>query len=129
MNPPSQAQVNAIARHVASAAAGAVILFGLSTKIDPVAITNIINATGTLANDVILLVGLITPIVSAFYASKTASPTSQAAAVAATGAIVVTTPAIAAAVPSPNVVSSTDVKVVPNAAASVAGAPAPVAAK
>lgn len=114
MNLPSQAQVNAIARHVASAAAGAVILFGLSTKVDPAAVTNIINATGTLVNDIILLVGLVTPIVSAFYASKTASLTSQAAAVAATGAIVVTTPAIAAAVPSPNVVSSADVKVVAN---------------
>ena len=113
MNLPTQAQVNAAARNLASAAGGAVLLFGLSTKLDPTAVAAIINATGTLVNDVIVIIGLVSPVIAAFYASKTASPTSQAAAVAATGAIVVTTPAIAAAVPSANVVSSTDMKVVP----------------
>ena len=113
MNLPTQAQVEAAARHLASAAGGAILLFGLSTKFDPTAVGAVINASGTLVNDVIMLIGLVTPIIAGFYASKTASPTSQAAAVAATGAIVITTPAIAAAVPSANVVSATEMKVVP----------------
>lgn len=109
---PSQAQVNASSRHAASFAAGAIMVFGLSTKIDPGTVTSIITATGTLVNDAVILIGLVSPLLAGYFASKSASPTSQAAAVAATGAKVVTTPEIAAAVPSSNVMSNADVRIV-----------------
>jgi predicted Kef-type K+ transport protein len=110
---PTRDQVNAAARHAASFAGGAILVFGLSTKINVETVNQIIAATGTVVNDMIVLAGLISPLVAGYFASKSASPTSQAAAVAATGAKVVTTPEIAAAVPSPNVVSETEAKVVP----------------
>lgn len=112
MDLPSAAQVNAAARHVASFAGGAVVMFGLSSKINPDSLNAIINATGTLINDAIVLFGLISPLLAGYFASKSASPVAQAAAVAATGATVIAPPAIAAAVPSPNVMSSETVKVV-----------------
>jgi hypothetical protein len=88
-------------------------MFGLGTKINPDTVNAIITTSGALVNNVITLAGLISPIVAAYFAAKSASPASQAAAVARSGGVVVTTPTIAAAVPSPNVVSQTDVKVVP----------------
>lgn len=112
MDLPTSAQVTAAARHAASFAGGAIVMFGLSTKISPDSVTAIINATGNLVNDTVILLGLISPLVAGYFASHSASPTSQAAAVAATGAQVITTPAIAAAVPLSNVMSSNDVKVV-----------------
>ena len=112
MDLPTPAQVNAAARHVASFAGGAIVMFGLSSKISPDTLTSIINATGALVNDLVLLVGLVSPIVAGYFASHSASPVAQAAAVAATGAQVITTPAIARAVPSSNVMSSNEVKVV-----------------
>jgi hypothetical protein len=109
---PSQAQVNAASRNIASAVGGAVLMFGLSTKIDINTINQIISATGTLVNDAVVLIGVVGPFVAAYFASKSASPVAQAAAVAASGGKVVTSPEIAAAVPSPNVMSEADVKVV-----------------
>jgi predicted Kef-type K+ transport protein len=109
---PTKDQVNAASRHVASFAGGAILVFGLSTKINVDTVNQVIAATGTVVNDVILLVGLLSPLVAGYFASRSASPTAQAAAVGATGAKVITTPEIAAAVPSSNVLSSTDVKVV-----------------
>ena len=113
MNLPTQDQVNTAVRHLVSFAGGAVVMFGLGTKINPDTVTAIITTSGALVNNVITLAGLVSPIVMALIASRSASPASQAASVAAHGGVVVTTPAIAAAVPSPNVVSQTDVKVVP----------------
>lgn len=112
MDLPTPAQVNAAARHVASFAGGAIVMFGLGTKINPDIVNQLITATSTLVNDGIVLAGVISPLVAAYFATKTASPAAQAAAVAATGAQVITTPAIAAAVTSSNVMSSNDVKVV-----------------
>jgi hypothetical protein len=114
MNVPTQSQVNAASRHAATFTAGAIAMFGLSTKLDPNTVQQIITASGNLINDIILLAGLITPIVTSLYASWSATPASQSAALEKDGAIIVTTPAIAAATPnSPNVMSSADVKVVP----------------
>lgn len=110
---PTQAQVNAATRNIASAAAGAVLMFGLSTKINPDTVNTVVTAVGSFVGSVVTFLGVIGPIVAAYYASKSASAASQAAAVGATGAIVVATPEIAAATPnSPNVMSSNDVKVV-----------------
>jgi len=59
---PSQAQVNAASRHVASAIGGAIIVFGLSTKIDVNTVNAIVTATGTLVNDAVVLIGLVSPL-------------------------------------------------------------------
>jgi len=80
---PTQDQVNAAVRHVASFAGGMIVMFGLGTKINPDTLTAIINATGTLVNDAVTLIGLVSPIVMALYAGKSASQTSQIAAVKA----------------------------------------------
>lgn len=78
MNLPTSAEVNAATRHIASFAAGAIAVFGLSTKLDPSTVQQIISATGTVVNDVILLAGLVGPIITAWYASKSATPAAQA---------------------------------------------------
>lgn len=110
---PTQAQVNAATRNVASAVGGAILMFGLSTKIDPGTVNSIITATGTVINDLVVLIGLVGPVVAAYFASKSASPNAQADAVAASGAVVVGSAELAASTQSPNVVSQDQVKVVP----------------
>jgi len=79
MNLPSQAQVNAATRHVASFAAGAITMFGLSAKIDPTTIVAIINSLGTLTNDAVVLIGLVTPLIAGYFASRSASTANQTA--------------------------------------------------
>ena len=84
---PTQAQVNAATRHVASFVGGAILMFGLSSKLDPNTVQQVITQTGTLLNDLIALIGIVTPIVAGYYASRSANPvvqTQAAAAVAAT---------------------------------------------
>jgi hypothetical protein len=113
---PTQAQVNAATRNIASGAAGAILMFGLSTKINPDTVTSVINATGTLVSNVITFLGVVGPIVAAYYASRSASPASQVAAVSANpsvAAITVTDPALATAAKQAD--PSTDVKVKTNA--------------
>lgn len=113
---PTQAQVNAATRHAASAAGGAILVFGLSTKIDPDTVAKVIAQTGTVINDVIVLIGLVSPLIAGYFASRSASPTSQAVSLTKDGppgTMVVTSAEIAKATPeAPNVVSSDDVKVV-----------------
>lgn len=110
---PTQGQVNAATRNIASAVGGAILMFGLSSKINVNAVGQVIAATGTIVNDAVVLIGLVSPLVAAYYASRSASPTAQAKAVTAAGAIVVGSPELAAATPEdPNIVSRTDVKVV-----------------
>lgn len=109
---PTQAQVNAATRHIASAVGGAVLMFGLSTKIDINSVNQVIAATGTVVNDIIVLVGIMSPMIAAYFASKSASPKAQADAVASTGALVIGSAELAAATSSPNVVSQDKVKVV-----------------
>jgi hypothetical protein len=81
---PTQAQVNAATRHAASFAGGAILMFGLSTKIDPETVKNIINSLGTAVNDIVVIIGLVSPLIAGYFASKSASPVAQAQAVAAT---------------------------------------------
>ena len=115
MELPTQAQVNAATRHAASFAAGAIAVFGLSTKIDPNTVQQIITATGTLVNDAVIIIGLVMPTLAAWFASKSATPQAQAAAIvqAVPGTKIVTPDkALADAVPSPAVVSTDEAKVV-----------------
>ena len=83
MKLPSQDQVNAATRHLASFAGGAILMFGLGAKITPDTLTAIINATGNLVNDVITLVGIVAPLAAAYFAARSASQTAQVHAVQA----------------------------------------------
>lgn len=115
MNLPTQAQVNAATRHAATFAAGAIAMFGLSTKIDPNTVQQLITATGTLVNDIVLILGLAAPIITSWYASKSATPQAQAASLVQSvpGTQIVTPDkALADAVPSSAVVSTEEAKVV-----------------
>lgn len=85
---PAPSQVNAATRHIASFAGGAILMFGLSTKFDPETVKAIINETGTVVNDLGLLVGLVTPLLAGYFASKSAGPVAQAKA----AAVVASTP-------------------------------------
>ncbi len=86
---PTQGQVNAATRHIASAISGGILVFGLSTKINPDTVNKIISAMGPIINDVVTLIGLVGPIIAGYYASKSASPTAQAAAVGSSAETVV----------------------------------------
>jgi hypothetical protein len=106
VNLPTSNQVNAATRHAASFAAGAVAMFGLSSKIDPQTLVAIINSAGTLINDGITLVGLATPIVAAWYAQRSARPDMQKASVVAAGNLVVPTASPAAAITVANAIAA-----------------------
>lgn len=81
MQLPTQAEVNAATRHLASFAGGVILAFGLSGKIDPQTVQNIIGAAGTLVNDGVILVGLVAPLVAGYFAKQSATPAAQASAV------------------------------------------------
>lgn len=113
MNLPTSNQVLAATRHVASFAAGAIAMFGLSTKINPDQVVALINSAGTAVNDIIVLIGLATPFITSYFAAHSASPTSQIKAVDALPEVVgvVTMPtaggrALAQAAESPTVAVS-----------------------
>lgn len=108
---PTQAQVSAATRNIAAAAGGAVLMLGLSTKVDPATVTALINAMGAIAGSIVTIIGLVGPVVAAYYAARSASAQAQAVSITNSqpGTVVVTTAAIAEATPnSPNVVSSDD---------------------
>jgi hypothetical protein len=107
MNLPTTSQVLAATRHVATFAAGAIAMFGLSAKFNPDQVTAIITGAGNAVNDIIILIGLVTPVISAYLASRSASPAQQIKSVEANPdvAAVITTHAIAADA-GPKVVSS-----------------------
>jgi hypothetical protein len=107
MNLPTQLQVNAATRHAASFAAGAIAMFGLSTKIDPQTAVAIINSGGALVNDGVLFIGLVTPFVTSWRASRSASTPSQTAAVQANpkAQVITTDPDLAKAVPGVKLVA------------------------
>jgi hypothetical protein len=86
---PTQAQVSAFTRHLASVAAGAGLVLGLGSKVDTAALTQAIAAAGTVVNDVVILITVATPIVAGLYASRTASPTAQAAALGSSSSTIV----------------------------------------
>jgi hypothetical protein len=114
MNLPTQAQVNTAGRYAGAVAGTAIAIFGLQAKgisLDQVKAG--ISALGTVVNDIVVLIGIVAPLYATIKGVVSSSPVNQAAAVAATGAKVVTTPEIAAAVPSPNVTSNTETQVTP----------------
>jgi hypothetical protein len=86
---PTQAQVNAFTRHLASGTAGAVLILGLGSKIDTAALTQAIAAAGTVVNDVVVVIGLAAPLIAGLYAGKTASPQAQSAAMGASAKTIV----------------------------------------
>lgn len=107
MNLPTTSQVLAATRHVATFAAGAIAMFGLSTKINPDQIVAIITSAGNVINDLFLLIGLVAPLVTGYLAARSASPAQQIKSVEANPnvAAVIATPAVAADA-GPKVVSS-----------------------
>lgn len=110
---PTQGQVNTAGRYAASIAGTAIAIFGLQAKgISLDQVKALIGALGTVVNDLVILAGAAGTVYAAIKGVAQSSPTNQAAAVAASGAQVVTTPEIAAAIPSPNVTSSTETRVV-----------------
>lgn len=112
---PTKNQVDSASRHAISIAGTAIAIFGLQAKgVSLDQIKAIIAALGSATNDIVVLVGALAPIYALLKAAHSASPTQQAISVAETGAKVVTSPEIAAATPTvANIVSSTDMKVVP----------------
>jgi len=106
---PSQAQVNAFTRNLASGIGGAVLMFGLSNKIDVNTLNALITGAGTLVNDAVVLIGIASPFIAGYFASKSASPTQQSASIGAdkttivnaapggTATITLTDPAMASA--------------------------------
>lgn len=111
---PTQAQVNTAGRYAGVVVGTAFTIFGLQAKgfsLDQA--KAVIAALGDTVNSIVILIGVAGPLYLSVRGVNNTSPASQAAAVGATGAIVVATPEIAAATPnSPNVMSSNDVKVV-----------------
>lgn len=110
MSLPTTSQVMSVTRHVATFAAGVIVMFGLSTKISPDQVTAIINMTGTLVNDLILLIGAVTPIIVTLYGAKAAGITSQLQTVTTDPTIkiegrILAPSAVAEAVPSAQVVA------------------------
>jgi hypothetical protein len=101
MNLPTQHQVLAATRNIASFAAGAIAVLGLSSKINTDAVIALITSLGTLVNDAVVVIGLITPLVAAWLAGHSASARSQIAAVQALpeAQVVVTNPKLAEGIP------------------------------
>lgn len=90
---PTQAEVNAATRHIASFAGGAIVMFGLSTKVDPQTVQDIIMATGKLVSDLLVLAGLISPFTAAWYARRSATPDAQSKSLERTAAANALSPA------------------------------------
>jgi hypothetical protein len=111
---PTRAQVDSASRHAITIVSTATLIFGLQAKgFDPQVIISMIQALGPTVNDLVNLVGAAAAAYAMLKASHSASPIEQAKSVEASGAVVVTSPSIAAATPNnPNIVSSADMKVV-----------------
>lgn len=111
MNLPSGAQVTAAGRHVATFAAGALVMLGLGTKINPDQVAAIINSFTTLYSDLMTFTAAVTPIVTIIFAAKSAGITSQLTAVSSNPDVKINgtieaPKAIADAVPSKKVVAA-----------------------
>lgn len=112
---PTKGQVDAASRHAITAVSTAVAIFGLQAKgLDPQQVVAAIQALGSTVNDLVVLISTAGVVYAGLKASHTASPANQAKAVTASGAVVVGSPELAAATPEdPNIVSRTQVRVVP----------------
>lgn len=83
MKTPTGAQIASVAQHVGSYAAGAVTMFGFSKAIDPDQLRAAADAIGQLGQDIVKLIGILTPMVAMFMAWRNSSARAQIAAVAA----------------------------------------------
>jgi hypothetical protein len=110
---PSKAQVDTGGRYALAIASTAIGIFGLQAKgISLDQVKAAISALGDVVNNMVILATAIGAIYATVKGVTQSSPTNQVASAAATGAKVITTPEIAAAIPSANVTSSTETKVV-----------------
>ena len=83
MNLPTADQVNSIARQLVTFSGGMIVMFGLSTKINIDTLTAVINASSGVINNIVTLIGIITPLVAAYFAAKAVGPTAVVQSVAA----------------------------------------------
>ena len=115
MNLPTSNQVNAGVRYTIAIVGTLITILGLRSKgIYLEQVKTLIEALGSVVNTIVTLLSAAAALWASYKGFNAASPTSQAVSLEAQGAVVVTTPEIAAATPSsPNVLSSTDVKVTP----------------
>ena len=118
-------QAKAAGKHAASVAAGAVGMAVALHFISPQQATDanadvqqLVTGLEQVGTALAGLVAIVTPMYTAWRAANNASPTHQAASLVkeVPGTIVVTTPEIAAAVPSAAVVSNVDVQTIPTGA-------------
>lgn len=116
-------QYKAAGRHVASYAAGGVtvaVTMGLLTNGQGAdlnsALSSIVDGVGHITAGLVTIAGIVTPFYTAWRSSHSANPSIQAASITASvpGTVVIGPPQMANDTPgSPNVISNTDVKVVP----------------
>lgn len=111
---PTKAQVDTAGRYAVAVAGTAITIFGLQAKgvtLDQA--KALIAALGATVNDIVIVVSALAPLYALLKGMHKSSDIEQAKSVEATGALVVTTPAIAAATPdSPGILSSATAKVV-----------------
>lgn len=116
MNLPTQDQVNTGVRY-ATAVAGVVVgLFGLAGHVDMNNVTEGIKSLGLVVSSIVTFIGFATPVYMAIKGMIATSEKNRAIALAKSNPDnkIITSPEIAAATPSiPNIVSSTEMKVVP----------------
>jgi len=113
-------QYKAAGRHVASYIAGGVTIAVGLHFLSPAQGTDIANNIGSITDGVTKvatglagLIAVLAPIYTTLKAAHSASPVQEAITLEKTGAVIVTTPEIAASTPnSPNIVSTSEVKVV-----------------
>lgn len=112
---PSKGQVDTAGRYATAIVGTAITIFGLQAKgITLDQAKAVIQAAGDTVNQIAILAAAGAALYASVKGVFKSSPTQQAIAVEQSGAVVVTTPAIAAATPdSPNIVSQDQMKVVP----------------
>lgn len=87
---PTQAQVNTAVRYASTITGTAFAIFGLQAKGIPLdQVKASIAALGTVANDVLILVAAIGPVIAAIKGIRSSSPAGQAAAIGANTSTIV----------------------------------------
>jgi hypothetical protein len=110
------AQVAAISRYVGTFVAGAATAaagWGIISTDNAATIQTSLGHIVNGVQEITVGVAPLAAVVLGWYGTWTASHKAQARAVAATGAIIVATPQLAASTPEKNIVSSAEYKVVP----------------
>jgi hypothetical protein len=112
---PTKGQVDTAGRYATAIAGTAITIFGLQAKgITLDQAKAVIQALGDTVNQIAILAAAGATLYASVKGVFKSSPTQQAISVEQSGAVVVTTPEIAASTPdSPNIVSQDQMKVVP----------------